>query len=189
MLAFRLSAQAEPESDPDRLVRPIRGIAFLVTRPGRAAPPPRRAWERAPIRGRPRARACCAAPTPDGTRTGRPRRGAVRGRRPSAVLLPGRPRSSTAMSSPTRPGSTPLTERRGTAVRPSTTSACSSTSNGRWPSSTGTTTEPATPGRRSARNTPEGSVTGASPVCSIENTPSSCVEPKRCFVARRSRSE
>ena len=33
-----------------------------------------------------------------------------------------------------------------------TTSACTSTSSGRWPSSAGATTEPGTPGRRSARN-------------------------------------
>ena len=68
------------------------------------------------------------------------------------------------------------------------TSACTSTSSGRWPSSTGATTEPAMPGRRSARNSADGSGTPTRPSPVISNRPSSSVEPKRCLAARRSRS-
>ena len=70
----------------------------------------------------------------------------------------------------------------------STTSACTSTHSGRAPSSTGATTEPEPPARRSARNSALGSATGCSPSAPISIRPSSSVEPKRCFSARSIRS-
>ncbi len=77
--------------------------------------------------------------------------------------------------------------RRGVGAVLGTTSACTSTSSGRWPSSTGATTDPGTPGWRSARNSALGSGTPTSPASPISNRPSSWVLPKRCLVARSMR--
>ena len=89
--------------------------------------------------------------------------------------------SSTASSSASRPPSTPWAERRGDGRLGGATSACTSTSSGRWPSMVGTTTEPATPRRRSARNRPLASGTARRPSSLISNRPSSSVDPNRCF--------
>jgi hypothetical protein len=74
--------------------------------------------------------------------------------------------------------------RRGAGAVLGTTSACTSTSSGRQPSSTGATTEPGTPGWRSARNNALGSGTPTRPASPISNRPSSWVLPKRCLTAR-----
>ena len=72
--------------------------------------------------------------------------------------------SSTASTSASRPLSSPWADRRGVREgRLGTTRACTSTSSGRCPSRTGATTEPAMPGRRSARNSADGSGTPARP--------------------------
>ena len=68
-----------------------------------------------------------------------------------------------------------------------TTSACTSTSSGRWPSIAGTTTEPGDARRRSARNRPLAVGHAARPASAISNRPSSSVEPKRCLTARSRR--
>ena len=76
-----------------------------------------------------------------------------------------------------RPGG--ATRRRSRAA----TSACTSTSSGRAPSTTGATTEPGAPAQRSARNSADGSGTPSSPASVISNSPSSWVDPNRCFDA------
>ena len=95
---------------------------------------------------------------------------------------------STATTRASRPLSRPCAERRGAGSDDGATSACTSTSSGRCPSSTGATTEPGVPGRRSARNSADGSGTLSSPASVISKRPSSSVAPKRCFTARRRRS-
>ena len=72
-------------------------------------------------------------------------------------------RSSTASTWARRPPSTPWAVRRGDGALLGTTSACTSTSSGRCPSSTGATTEPGTPACRSARNSALGSGTPTRP--------------------------
>ena len=106
----------------------------------------------------------------------------------TSYLANGRARASAAPRAPaaSRPLSRPCAERRGGGARRAT-SACTSTSNGRCPSSTGATTEPGVPGRRSARNSADGSGTPSSPAPVIANRPSSSVDPKRCLTARSSR--
>ena len=85
-------------------------------------------------------------------------------------------------------GRRPAAERRGCGdARRRDTSACTSTSSGRLPSMAGTTTEPATPGRRSARKGAPASGTPTSPASAISNRPSSPVGPKRCLTARSRR--
>ena len=72
--------------------------------------------------------------------------------------------SSTASSSARRPPSTPCAERRGDGERPGATSRpAPRPAAGGAPRSSGTTTEPGTPGRRSARNSAAGSGTPAEP--------------------------
>ena len=98
-------------------------------------------------------------------------------------------RSRTASNIAKRPGSRPCALRRAGALPDvALVSACTSTSNGRWPSSVGTTTEPGVPGRRSAKNILLASGTPTKPSSVISNKPSSLVEPKRCFTARIMRS-
>ena len=74
-------------------------------------------------------------------------------------------------------------------VRRGSTSACTSTSSGRCPSSTGATTEPGDAGApvgEEQRRRVGHAGAGRRPV--ISNRPSSSVEPNRCLVARSSRS-
>ena len=94
-------------------------------------------------------------------------------------------RTATIMASRLR--STPRATRCGMARLLGATSACTSASRQRVPSSTGTTTEPE---RRSpsSRNTEDGSGTSTSPCSAIWNTPTSLVEPKRFLTARRMRN-
>ena len=102
-------------------------------------------------------------------------------------LTPAR-RSRTASNIAKRPESTPCADRRGeTCDGERFVSACTSTNNGRCPSSAGTTIEPGTPARRSARNNLLASGTLRNPNSVISNRPSSLVEPNRCFTARNKR--
>ena len=65
-----------------------------------------------------------------------------------------------------------------------TTSAWTSTSSGRWPSRVGSTTEPATSGARSARNSRLGSSTDHNPSPPISNRPTSSLRPNLCLTTR-----
>ena len=96
-------------------------------------------------------------------------------------------RSSTATSRASRPPSSPEADRRGMASDDRDTSACSSTSSGRWPSMAGKTADPHAPCWRSPRNSPLGSGTPTSPSSVISNRPSSPAGPNRCLTARSSR--
>ena len=82
--------------------------------------------------------------------------------------------------------STPFATRRGGTSSVGATSACTSTSSGRVPSIAASTTDP---GARvaSATNRADASATSASPSPRISKTPTSLVEPKRFFSARRVR--
>ena len=145
-------------------------------RPGRRAGPGRPAPRPGPGRGRGRRPARRPSPR---RRRGRRRRSRRRRSRPARRA---RPAAATR-----RPESRPWAERRGEASRLGVTRAWSSTSSGRWPSMVGTTTEPETPLRRSARNSRLGSGTPIMPPSVISNRPSWSVAPKRCFTARRRR--
>ena len=92
-----------------------------------------------------------------------------------------RVRSSTASNIASRPASSPCAALRGMDVALGATRACTSTSIGREPSSTGATTDPEAPVRLSARNIAEASATSARPCSLMSKRPSSSVEPKRCF--------
>ena len=106
--------------------------------------------------------------------------GAARGRaRPGSAARP-----APGTGGPRRP---PGPCGAGLGVVPGTTSAWTSTSSGRWPSSTGATTEPGTPIWRSARNRALGSGTPTRPASPISNRPSSWVLPNRCLTARSMR--
>ena len=96
-------------------------------------------------------------------------------------------RSSTAASSATRFGSTPMHLRWPVPYDVGATSACTSTSSGRVPLTVAVTTEPACPSGRSARKSADGSDTSASPLPFISKTPSSLVLPNRFLCARRTR--
>ena len=93
-------------------------------------------------------------------------------------------RTATIMASRLR--STPRATRWGMARLLGATRACTSARRQRVPSITGATAEPE---RRSpsSRNTDEGSATSTSPCSAIWKTPTSLVEPKRFFTARRMR--
>src|SRR6056297_2528027 len=98
-------------------------------------------------------------------------------------------RPSTAMSIDRRAPSSPSALRRGgTPGTLGVANACTSTTIGRCPSIVGTTADPGTPVRRSARNSDDASGTAIRPVVAISNSPSSLVGPKRCFDARNRRS-
>ena len=80
--------------------------------------------------------------------------------------------SSTASTIARRAGSMPAADRRG-GRQSGTTNACTSTSNGRVPSSTTATAEPGAPARRSRRNRDDASGTSSRPWPVISNSPSS----------------
>ena len=84
-------------------------------------------------------------------------------------------------------GRCPTRAARASSSRPGETSACTSMSSGRLPSSVAATTLPGAAPSWSARNARPGSATSRSPDSPISNTPSSSVEPKRFFVARTRR--
>ena len=69
------------------------------------------------------------------------------------------------------------------------TSACTSTSSGRDPSTQHSTADPGVAVGRSARNSCEGLGTGRSPVPVISKTPSSLTAPNRFLIARTTRCE
>ena len=77
--------------------------------------------------------------------------------------------------------------RRGVPNEVGETSACTSTSIGRVPSTVATTAEPGDVACRSARNSAEGLATGCRPVPVISKTPSSETAPKRFLTARTMR--
>ena len=81
----------------------------------------------------------------------------------------------------------PLDVRRAVPYAPVLTSACTSTSSGRVPSSEQSTTDPGASAARSDRNSRDGFDTGSSPEPVISNTPSSLTAPKRFFTARTTR--
>ena len=93
-------------------------------------------------------------------------------------------RTATIIAS--RFGSTPVATRRGIARSLGATSAWISSRIGRVPSSAQATAAPTSPSAPRP-NSSEGSGTPTSPVPVISKTPSSFVEPKRFFVARRTR--
>ena len=86
-------------------------------------------------------------------------------------------RPSTATSSASRLASIPEAVRRGDGAPLGATSAWTSTSSGREPSSTGATTLPGAGASWSARNARAGSATSISPRSAISNTPTSSVDP------------
>ena len=130
---------------------------------------------RAPAGGRAR------APRPTGRRRGWRRRRATRGPAPRGDPAP-RPAA--------RAGSGPRRRRcaAATGAEVGATSAWTSTSMVRDPSSTGATTDPGAGTSCSARNARAGSATSSRPRSRISNTPTSSVEPYRFLAARRSRS-
>ena len=81
----------------------------------------------------------------------------------------------------------PSDMRRGVPNEVGDTSACTSTSIGRVPSTVATTAEPGEPTGRSARNSADGLATGCRPCSVISNTPSSDTAPKRFLTARTMR--
>ena len=95
--------------------------------------------------------------------------------------------SSTARIRLTRLVSTPATVRRGLVRYDGATSACTSTSSGRDPSTVAVTADPATPPARSDSSISDGLDTSASPASCISNSPISSVEPKRFLTARSTR--
>ncbi len=97
-------------------------------------------------------------------------------------------RSSTASTMATRAASSPLTARRGAGRLVGATSACSSPSSGRLPSTTTVTAVPATPVSRWVRNRPEGSGTPMMPSSRSSKQPTSSAAPNRFFTPRTRRN-
>src|SRR5207244_9686542 len=93
-----------------------------------------------------------------------------------------------AVSTATRPESTPIAVRRGDPPdEESATSACTSTRSGRDPFITAATALPEASADRSARKSAEGFGTSTSPSDFISKTPISFVEPNRFLCARSTR--
>ena len=105
----------------------------------------------------------------------------------SPTAIPAR-RPRTAARRASRAESSPRPVRRGAPKAAPATSACTSTSIGRLPSSSGATTAPGARASRSSMKARPGSSMLLSPRSPISRSPSSSVEPKRFFAARSVRS-